>query len=98
VVSLPDGTGHRLTSRQRRRRAAADCTAAEEVSGERNEQYRHGERTKAAIAEWQKLSALLKMLRAGLTWIPGKLRDLSKGYFATTFLSSKMALQRAIAS
>jgi hypothetical protein len=47
---------------------------------------------------WQKLSALLKMLRAGLTWIPGKLRDLSKGYFATTFLSSKMALQRAIAS
>jgi hypothetical protein len=33
--------------------------------GERNGQYRHGERTKAAIAEWQKFSALLKMLRAG---------------------------------
>jgi hypothetical protein len=28
--------------------------------------YSHGERTKAAIAEWQKFSALLKMLRAGL--------------------------------
>jgi hypothetical protein len=35
--------------------------------GERNGQYRHGERTKAAIAERQKLGALLKMLRAGLT-------------------------------
>src|SRR5262249_21172189 len=32
--------------------------------GERN--GRHGERTKAAIAEGQKFSALLKMLRAGL--------------------------------
>jgi hypothetical protein len=35
--------------------------------GERNGQYRHGERTKAAIAEQQKFSALLKLLRAGLT-------------------------------
>jgi hypothetical protein len=35
--------------------------------GERNGQYRHGERTKIAIAERQKFSALLKMLRAGLT-------------------------------
>jgi hypothetical protein len=35
--------------------------------GERNGQYRHGERTKTAIAERQKFSALLKMLRAGLT-------------------------------
>jgi hypothetical protein len=34
--------------------------------GERNRQYRHGERTKTAIAERQKFSALLKMLRAGL--------------------------------
>jgi hypothetical protein len=34
--------------------------------GERNGQYRHGERTKTAIAERQKFSALLKMLRAGL--------------------------------
>jgi len=34
---------------------------------ERNGQYRHGERTKAAIADRQKFSALLKMLRAGLT-------------------------------
>jgi hypothetical protein len=31
--------------------------------GKRNGQYRHGERTKAAIAERQKFSALLKMLR-----------------------------------
>src|SRR5260221_13468711 len=36
--------------------------------GERNGQYRHGERTKAAIAEQRKFSALLKMLRAGLTF------------------------------
>jgi len=35
--------------------------------GKRNGQYRHGERTKAAIAERQKFSALLKMLRARLT-------------------------------
>jgi hypothetical protein len=35
--------------------------------GERNGQYRHGDRTKAAIAEQRKFSALLKMLRAGLT-------------------------------
>jgi hypothetical protein len=35
--------------------------------GERHGQYRHGERTKAAIAEQQKFSALLEMLRAGLT-------------------------------
>jgi hypothetical protein len=35
-------------------------------SGERNGQYRHGERTKAAIAERQKFSALLKLLRAAL--------------------------------
>jgi hypothetical protein len=32
----------------------------------RNGQYRHGERTKAAIAEQRKFSALLKLLRAGL--------------------------------
>src|SRR6516165_3647973 len=37
--------------------------------GKRNGQYRHGERTKAAIAERQKFSALLRMLRAGLTSI-----------------------------
>jgi hypothetical protein len=36
-------------------------------TGERNGQCRHGERTKAAIGERQKFSALLKMLRAGLT-------------------------------
>src|SRR6266436_9093905 len=32
-------------------------------AGERNGQYRHGERTKAAIAEQRKFSALLKLLR-----------------------------------
>jgi hypothetical protein len=35
-------------------------------AGKRNGQYRHGERTKGAIAERQKFSTLLKMLRAGL--------------------------------
>jgi hypothetical protein len=35
--------------------------------GKRNGQYRHGQRTKAAIAERQEFRALLKMLRAGLT-------------------------------
>src|SRR5262249_59109815 len=35
--------------------------------GKRNGQYRHGERTKAAIAERRGFSALLKKLRAGLT-------------------------------
>src|SRR5262245_11958213 len=35
--------------------------------GKRNSQYRHGERTKAAIAEQRKFSALLKLLRAGMT-------------------------------
>jgi hypothetical protein len=34
--------------------------------GKRNEQYRHGERTKAAIAERRKFGELLKMLRAAL--------------------------------
>jgi hypothetical protein len=37
------------------------------IQGERNGQYRHGERTKGAIAERQKFCALLKLLRAGLT-------------------------------
>src|SRR5262249_41252098 len=34
-------------------------------SWKRNGQYRHGERTKAAITERRRFSALLKMLRAG---------------------------------
>ena len=49
---------------QRRKRGAVGCTAAQAVAGgppgERNGQYRHGERTKTAIVEWQKFSALLK--------------------------------------
>ena len=36
-------------------------------SGERNGQYRHGERTQTAIAERRKFSALLNTLRAGVT-------------------------------
>jgi glucans biosynthesis protein len=36
-------------------------------SGKQNGQYRHGERTKSAIAERQMFSSLLKMLRIGLT-------------------------------
>jgi hypothetical protein len=36
-------------------------------AGKWNGQYRHDERTKGAIAERQKFSALLKMLRAGRT-------------------------------
>jgi hypothetical protein len=39
----------------------------EAIAALATKQYRHGERTKAAIAERQKFSALLKMLRAGLT-------------------------------
>jgi hypothetical protein len=35
--------------------------------GNRNGKYRHGDRSRAAVAERQKFSALLKMLRAGLT-------------------------------
>jgi hypothetical protein len=49
------------------RRAARVPLLAGAPSGKRNGQYRHGERTKAAIAERQKFSALLKVLRAGLT-------------------------------
>ena len=52
------------------KKGAVDCTAAQAVGGppgERNGQYRHGERTKAAIADRQKFTTLLKMLRAGLT-------------------------------
>jgi len=46
-----------------------DYTAAQTVAAApwQNGQYRHGERTKAAIAERRKFSALLKMLRARLT-------------------------------
>jgi len=57
----------RPAGRQRRERAAADCTAAQAVaaallaSGIAN--TRHGERTKAAIAEQRKFGALLRMLR-----------------------------------
>jgi hypothetical protein len=45
-------------------KGALSVAAAQAVAGgppgERNGQYRHGERTKIAIVEWQKFSALLK--------------------------------------
>ena len=54
-----------------RKKAAADCTAAQAVAvpllASGMGQYRHGERTKAAIAEQRRFGALLKMLRDGLT-------------------------------
>jgi hypothetical protein len=50
---------------QRRKRDAVDCTAAQAVAAALLASS--GERTKAAMAERQKFSALLKMLRAGLT-------------------------------
>ena len=46
------------------------AAAAWPLAGRHNSlvgQYRHGERTKDAMAERHKFSALLKMLRAGLT-------------------------------
>src|SRR5262245_66039738 len=57
-----------VSYRARRRPCCADrlTSGSGGPPGERNGQSRHGERTKAAIAERQKLSALLKMLRPGL--------------------------------
>jgi hypothetical protein len=47
--------------------------------GNRNGQYRHGERTKAAMAEQRKFGALLKMLRrrklSNNGWPPSKKRN-----------------------
>ena|SRR6185369_11468746 len=54
-------------TKKRRCRLHGGASGSGAPSGKRNGQYRHGERTKAAIAEQQKFSALLKMLRAGLT-------------------------------
>jgi hypothetical protein len=56
--------------RQRRKKDAVDCTAAQAVAApcwRAQGQYRHGEKTKAAIAEQREFSALLKLLRTGLT-------------------------------
>ena len=53
--------------RQRRKRTHRGASGSGGPAGERNGQYRHGERTKAAIAEQRKFSALLKLLRTGLT-------------------------------
>jgi hypothetical protein len=55
----------------RRKKGAVDYTAAQTVAAaplaSGMGKYRHGERTKAAIAERKKFSALLKMFRDGLT-------------------------------
>jgi hypothetical protein len=48
------------------RRLPGGASGSGGPTGKRNGQYRHGDRTKAAIAEQRKFSALLKMLRAGL--------------------------------
>src|SRR5215471_9987857 len=49
-------------TKKRRCRLHGGASASGGPPGERNGQYRHGERTKAAIAEQRKFSALLKML------------------------------------
>src|SRR5262245_5921807 len=49
------------------RSRATGASGSGGLLGKQNGQYRHGERTKSAIAEQRKFSALLKMLRAGLT-------------------------------
>jgi hypothetical protein len=64
TASIAQGIGRWIIST--RMPSSRTEVAVAEVGGERNGQYRHGERTKAAIAERQKFSALLKMLRAGL--------------------------------
>jgi hypothetical protein len=60
-----------LAGRQRRKngrcRLHGGASGSGGPPGERNRQYRHGEHTKAAIAEQRRFSAVLKMLRAGLT-------------------------------
>jgi len=57
-----------VTSDEKRRyRLHGGARGSGAPAGERNGQYRHGERTKTAIAEQRKFSALLKILRAGLT-------------------------------
>ncbi len=57
----------KLATKKGRCRLHGGASGSGAPPGERNGQYRHGERTKAAIVERQKFSALLKMLRAGLT-------------------------------
>jgi len=58
-----------LLAAWRRKKDAVDCKEAQTVAAalQASGTGNTGERTKAAIAERQKFSALLKMLRAGLT-------------------------------
>src|SRR5262249_56065223 len=66
AVSLPK-PGRSPATKKGRCRLHGGATGSGGPPGRRNGQYRHGERTKAAIAEQRKFSASLKMLRAGLT-------------------------------
>jgi hypothetical protein len=71
-VNAERGSGAGSPADHQRQKGALFCRLHGGASGsggppgERNGQYRHGERTQAAIAERQKFSALLKLLRAGL--------------------------------
>ena len=56
---ITDRKGALSIARRRKRRGGP--------SGERNGQYRHGERTQTAIAERRKFSRLLNMLREAVT-------------------------------
>ena len=60
-------TTHRLRPTHCDRRMLFRVSGSEGPLANAMGQYRHGERTKGAIAEQRKFSALLKMLRAGLT-------------------------------
>jgi len=70
VMSIhgPGAENHagRPATKKGRCRLHGGASGSDGPAGERNGQYRHGERTKTAIAERRKFSTLLKMLRAGL--------------------------------
>src|SRR5262249_47975615 len=57
---------------------------------------RHGERTKAAIAEQQKFSALLKMLRAKPTWTPSADKEIEFERGFAILLSLRWEREKAI--
>ena len=71
AVRSPDKERHTLSVTSDEKKGRCRLHGGAKGSGgprdERNGQYRHGERTKAAIAEQRRFGALLKMLRAGLT-------------------------------
>jgi hypothetical protein len=61
LIKLPTSA-----TKKGRCRLHGGATGSGAPPGERNGQFRHGERTKGAIAERLRFGALLKMLRAGL--------------------------------